>query len=349
MHGQEPIMQSHVDRLIQRLHERCGGGAAVLNIRDWFNWTAFDIIGDLNFGTPFGFLDKTEYHPLVRMVTNFGRQMAYWVILGNFGLIRLAAWLQSTKNAAASQLREVIIEKVKERIELEDERPYFIAGLIKAIKCGSMDVGQLATNANMLIFAGAETTATLLTGAIYLLAMNPDKLQILAEEVRGSFKSDGEVTLSTVSKLPYMLACLDESLRRYPPIAYGLPRVAPRGGSVVMGRFVPEGTSVAVWQYASNHDPTLWTQPQKFAPERFLGDPAFDGDKLDSMRPFSVGPRDCIGKNLAYAEMRLILAKIIFNFDIRIHDDSRKWLDTQKFFVFWEKPSLNVYMIPVKR
>jgi hypothetical protein len=52
---------------------------------------------------------------------------------------------------------------------------------------------------------------------------------------------------------------------------------------------------------------------------------------------------------LAYAEMRLILAKIIYNFDMKIADECRGWLETQKMYALWEKPALDIYLTPVKR
>lgn len=55
-------------------------------------------------------------------------------------------------------------------------------------------------------------------------------------------------------------------------------------------------TVVAVWQWAINHNPDHWTDPDKYHPERFLGDPRFANDRLDALQPFSVGPRDCIGR-----------------------------------------------------
>lgn len=208
---------------------------------------------------------------------------------------------------------------------------------------------KLQMNASLLIVAGSETTATLLSGATFLLLTNPDALAKLTAEVRSTFADDADITLSSVSSLTYMLACLDESLRRYPPVVIGLPRVVPKGGATVAGQFVPEGTTVAVWHYAISQDPKLWTDPNGFHPERFLGDPRFKGDVLEAMQPFSLGPRNCLGKNLAYAEMRLILAKIVFNFDMRIADESRGWLEGQKAFTVWDKPPLQVYLTPVKR
>lgn len=151
-------------------------------------------------------------------------------------------------------------------------------------------------NSGTLILAGSETTATLLCGVTYLLTSHPEFLKKLTDEVRSSFADDAEITLLSVNKLSYMLACLNEALRRYPPIAGVLPRQVPKGGAMVAGRFVSEGTVIGIPQWAINHSPDLWTDPMEYHPERFLGDPKYAGDRLDSMQPFSIGPRNCVGK-----------------------------------------------------
>lgn len=104
---------------------------------------------------------------------------------------------------------------------------------------------QLVRNGSTLIIAGSETTATLLSGAIFLLTTHPDKLAKLTDEVRSTFNSEEEITLNSVSRLTYMLACLNEALRCYPPVAPGLPRVVPKGGAYVAGKFVPEDVSAS--------------------------------------------------------------------------------------------------------
>lgn len=53
--------------------------------------------------------------------------------------------------------------------------------------------------------------------------------------------------------------------------------------------------------------------------------------------------------SLAYTEMRLILARVIYNFDMKLADDSTDWLKRQKVWFFWNRPALNVYLTPVKR
>lgn len=99
----------------------------------------------------------------------------------------------------------------------------------------------------MLIIAGSETTATALSGATYLLGKNPDTLAKLTKEVRSAFSSEGEITLSSVQNLKYMLAVLDEALRMFPPVPGTGPRVVHAGGDVICDAFLPENVSQRSW------------------------------------------------------------------------------------------------------
>ena len=102
---------------------------------------------------------------------------------------------------------------------------------------------KLQANCSLLIIGGSETTATLLSGVTYYLLTNPEAMRKLTAEIRSSFKSEDDIDFMSVSTLPYLLACLDEALRMYPPVPLGLPRVVPKGGATVSGHFVPEDVS----------------------------------------------------------------------------------------------------------
>lgn len=102
---------------------------------------------------------------------------------------------------------------------------------------------EIYDNANLLIRAGSETTATALSAATYLLAMNPEVLARLVTEVRGSFSSETEIDFVSVQKLDYMLAVLDETLRLHPPSPNANLRRVCDGGDVICDQFVPHGVS----------------------------------------------------------------------------------------------------------
>lgn len=106
-----------------------------------------------------------------------------------------------------------------------------------------MSFEKLSANAEILVLAGSETTATLLSGCTYLLLTNPDKMEKLKHEVRSTFASESEITASSVNSLSYMLGVLNEALRLYPPVTSSLVRVVPPGGDMIADHWVPEGVS----------------------------------------------------------------------------------------------------------
>jgi cytochrome P450 len=192
-----------------------------------------------------------------------------------------------------------------------------------------------------LIFAGSETSGTLLSGAIYYLLKNPRWLEELQREVRGTFAQESQITFIASAQLKIMNAIIFEALRMYPPVPVALPRVVPRTGATVAGTFIPPNTKIGIPHYAAYHSSRNFTDPEKFAPERFMGDEAYANDKRSVVQPFSVGYRNCIGQNLAWAEMRTILARIAWNFDMELLNVGKDWKN-QKAFVLWSKPSLMV-------
>jgi cytochrome P450 len=138
------------------------------------------------------------------------------------------------------------VERVEARIALKTDRPDFLAPIVKNLDptAGGMSKAELMGICNLLIIAGSETTATLLSGVTYHLLRNPKVMERLVAEVRGRFKSESEINLTSVQSLEYMLAVLDEALRIYPPSPTGLPRVVPNGGDYICGKWVPGGVSL---------------------------------------------------------------------------------------------------------
>ncbi|KAI0009516.1 cytochrome P450 ClCP1 [Xylariaceae sp. FL0662B] len=347
MQEQKPLIGGYVDLLIRRLHENAEGGTKVLDLNTWFNWTTFDIIGNLSFGSDFNNLGGSNWHPWVKMSAKHNRAVAVMASLKGIGLGLLVKWFIHSGLLPTQEYLNDLSQKVRQRMELKVERPDFIEGLIR--KKDELSVKEIAANAEALIGAGSESTATLLSGAVYALLTNPDHLQRLTNEVRSTFEKEEDITLTSVHRLEYVLACLNETLRYYPPVTNGMPRVTPKGGAVICGRHIPENTVVAIWHWAICHDTTLWTDPYEFHPERFLGEAKFANDKLDSLQPFSVGTRNCIGRNLSYAETRLILARLVYNFDMKLSENSKDWIGVQKAYLVWDPPALNVYLTPVRR
>lgn len=191
---------------------------------------------------------------------------------------------------------------------------------------------------------------------------HPEQYNKLATEIRTRFSSKDEITMTSVNSCRYLLAVIEEGLRVYPPSSTAHPRCAPVGGVTLDdGKyFVPQDTYVGITTYAIMHSSSNWVNPEKFAPERWLpekGSHLLDGeedadeytrpeeynaDKKDSFQAFSFGPRNCIGRNLAYAEMKLVLARLFFEFELEYcGPEGRNWFD-QPVFMIWKPNPLMV-------
>ncbi|KZL82594.1 isotrichodermin c-15 hydroxylase [Colletotrichum incanum] len=350
MRAQEGTIVKYIDKLISRLHEKSDNQDVKLNIEAWYNWTTFDIAGDLIFGQSFNCLKHSDYHPWIAFILQTIRYNAYMTALKYIGLGPIVQGLFKIGGLAAMmRLGKKTDEMMQARLKMVQERKDLLEGMLKKRKEWNLSFEKLSANGLFLVLAGSETTATTLAGTTYLLGTNPKVLQKLNEEVRSSFSDSSEITIGSVSKLAYMLAVLNESLRMYPPVTSGLVREIPKDGYQVASEYVPRGTFVEVQQWSSNHSPDNWTSPWEFRPERFLEDGKAEKNRLEALQAFSVGPRNCIGKSLAYAEMRLILARIIYDFDIKIAEGKGSWIERQRAFSLWDRIPLNVYLKPVAR
>jgi len=105
---------------------------------------------------------------------------------------------------------------------------------------------EIKNTSGLLIIAGSETTATLLSGVTYFLLTNPNAYLKVQKEVREAFTAAEEMTLVTTSKLPYLHACLEEALRLYPPVPLALPRRTGKEGAIIDGVVVPGNVSLQI-------------------------------------------------------------------------------------------------------
>ncbi|KAB8263697.1 cytochrome P450 [Aspergillus pseudonomiae] len=332
MRDQEPMIRGYVDLLLQRLC-KVGCGEKAVDLSAWYNYTTFDIIGDLSFGESFGCLKGSSYVEWIEsifMAIRFATVLQALSFTPLFKQVLLALVPQSVRERR-ERLNEFTRQKMLRRMAIAEERPDLIEGLLKKKEELNLTVDKLTANAETLVIAGSETMATLLSGVTYLILKNPEAYQTLVKEVRSAFNSEEEINLLSVAKLPYMLACLDEALRMYPPGAVGPPR-----------------TYVSIHHWALYRREEYFSDPHTFHPERFLRDPRFLHDRRDVLQPFHIGPRSCLGRNLAYSEMRLILALMIFNFDMKLSDDSQDWI-RQKNILMWQRGPLNVHLTPIHR
>ncbi|GLA01342.1 hypothetical protein AnigIFM60653_011594 [Aspergillus niger] len=346
---QEGIIQGYVDQLMKQLAARANNGPQ--NMVDWFTFTAYDLIRDLSFGERFHCLDTVEYDPFVKSIQAISKELTFIQMLAYYKLLSLRQLFMPKAFAGArAQNMQRVIETVNRRVDRNTDRKDFLHYILAAMETEKgMSRAEMNVNAFSFSIAGSESSATALSAFTYYTLSRVSVYDRLVAEIRGTFDAYEQIDIPSTAQLSYLNAVLQEMLRIYPPVAVTLPRVVPVNGAVIDGDFVPAGVTVGVNHFACYHDPRNFHRPQEFLPERWLPEcqaqGPFSKDCQKSCQPFSFGPRNCLGKNLAWAEMRLIAAKLLFLFDMEIDETSKGWTDGQKVFGFWVKPPLFVKLM----
>ena len=245
--AQEPIIQSYVDLLISRLRDRVledsSGTGAVVDIVQWYNFTTFDIVGDLGFGEPFDCLKNSKYHPWVSSIFSHFKLGVFVAAARFYPIVAKMMVMCIPANVSKPAMRNRLLahEKINRRLNLETERNDFMSPVIRNNDERSMTLAEIQGTFNTVIVAGSETTATLLSGITNYTLRYPSVHQKLKDEIRSAFEKEEEITFAKVKDLTYLNAVIHEGMRMCPPSPAGLARVVPRGGETACGCWFPGG------------------------------------------------------------------------------------------------------------
>lgn len=174
---------------------------------------------------------------------------------------------------------------------------------------------------NDLMLPGSHTIGTTLASFFYYLSKNPAVYARATQEVRKTFATKEEiVTGPLLRSCAYLQACIDETLRKSPPNAVPLWRDIQEGGAIIDGTFLPAGTTVGVAGYSLHHNDKYFANPATFDPERWMSNDSQEHVARRACAPFSIGPRSCMGKSIALAEVMLTTAHILWALDFKCVD-----------------------------
>ncbi|QIW96912.1 hypothetical protein AMS68_002430 [Peltaster fructicola] len=347
--SQEHYLTTYVDLLIQRLRSRVGTS---VSLKDYILRSSFDIAGELEFGESFGCLEKdTSNYWLDIMLVPVKRL----VLLSSFlkiapALAYIAPYCipKTIREQSLARIKFTSL-KVDKRFAAGDnpERPDFMSYVCRHNDEKGMSRDEIIATFDILVSAASETTSTAMISVFHHLLQSPDKMEKLVREIRGAFKDESEINVAGLAALPYLFGVIMEGMRLGPSAPTLLPRLVPEGGAVVCGHLLPARTSVGISQYIINRTASYFSEPDEFIPERWMtlkdGGYAMTAHVPKAFMPFSFGPRVCLGKSLAWAEMRLIIAKVLYTFDVKLDSEPFAW-NSQKTFVFWEKKPWTVKM-----
>lgn len=177
---------------------------------------------------------------------------------------------------------------------------------------------EMIADASFFLAAGSDGVGIALAAAMYYLLQTPGTLAKLTAELRSSFESADEIKLPKLNQLSYLYGVVEEALRLVPCVSSQFPREVLPGGLTVDDHYIPAGTIVGTSAYALHHNEDNYPDSFAFKPERWLGDEESVARAKIAFNTFSVGPYNCIGKNVAYLAIKLVLAKLLWGYDVRV-------------------------------
>ena len=351
---QEVLVGHYADLMIERLRERVAKGDDTVDILRWYQYATFDIIGDLCFGESFHCLDKGENHPWIATIY---KNIKSAKIIGaaqcfppTESLMRalIPASIQTKMRKTFAWSQSMITQRMEQKTERADIMKHVLDNNHKQ----GMTRDEIDSTMATLVLAGSgDTTAVAIAATTYFVLKNPNAMHNVISEIRNGLSDNPKYcTNEAISKLPLLHATIQEAMRMHPPVPLSPPRLIDRPGAHICGVRFPPGYRAGVAAKTGYLLPSKWIDSDTFLPERWLSDAPsrYAADDRDFFQPFNVGPRSCLGKNLAWAEMNVIFAKTVLAFDMEWSERNKEvgdWRD-QKTYLLNEKKPLYVKLIP---
>ncbi|KAI7732041.1 hypothetical protein M8C21_008245, partial [Ambrosia artemisiifolia] len=200
----------------------------------------------------------------------------------------------------------------KKLIALQEKLNVFFQKLIEQLRTSKGEMKTKTRKTMVMLFAGTDTSSGTMEWCLSLLLNHPQVLRKAQNEMDRKIGKERLVDESDMVNLPYLRGIINETLRLYPTVPLLVPHESSQD-CIIEGYNVPCGTMLLVNQWAIHHDPKLWTDPERFNPDRFEGlEGTRDGFKL---MPFGSGRRGCLGEGLAVRMIGLTLGLLIQCFD----------------------------------
>ncbi|VUC32379.1 unnamed protein product [Clonostachys rosea] len=352
VHAFEPHMTANLLRWVGQLDKiaaQAGSdGFARMNMMPWCTFLAFDIIGDLAFGAPFGMVlrgrDECECALPGKSITNvpgaetLNRRGEVSSTLGLLPHLRPFAkylpdsfftrGLQSVKD-----LHGIAVGAVDRRLKATDEdcngghkRHDILEMLVNAKDPQGMPISreELTSEALTQLIAGSDTVSNTSCAIIYWILHGerqaPETIVArLQAELRAAIP-EGEAVArhEQVKNLPFLRQCIDEGMRLHSTSAIGLPRIVTADRGISYGEMhFPKGTVLSVPSFTIHHDAEVWGDDvEEFKPDRWLD---LTPRQKICFNPFSYGPRACVGQNVAHMELALIVGTAFHRYEFCLY------------------------------
>jgi cytochrome P450 len=350
IHEQAPMIQGHVNKITKRLHQEYAGNEKILNLNDLYSSYVSDVILSYGFNRCYGFLDQPDFISSfttsiqgLKDFVHYAQQFPWlpkmieplpdWVVSYIQPSMKAILHFQ---NEMRGQVKEVRANQAAEKSEAQEGTIFF--SLIRSdLLPEDLTIPRLKDEAMSIVGAGIETTKMASVVTSFHIINTPRVLSRLQAELQEAIPDPSNPPpLSVLEKLPYLYACLQEGIR----LSYGAiarsQRISKHNPIKYNDWVIPPGVMVSLDTYHMHHDENVFPESFEFKPERWLGNPRGpNGEKALTkyLTAFGRGTRMCVGFNLAYAEMTLVLAALFRVFDFALYETDRGDVDCYRDMV----------------
>ncbi|PYH81911.1 cytochrome P450 [Aspergillus uvarum CBS 121591] len=330
-----------VELFMTKMHEHAAAGR-VVSLSEKVSEFAADIMTIMTFNEPFGFVQNQRDER--DLLGSWRRNVNLFAFAGRARFFReviltspLGPWILPSIRSESGigwmlneADRQVTAREKATAQGLYPHSPDFMQHALEArLPSGEpLSAAQRRAHVVLLIQAGADTTGTTMGSALRFLLQHPEawarcRAEIDAVEQQGLLSHPIQYE-ETRQHLPFLVACLKETMRLNPSATNLFARVCPPGGKIINGHHIPAGTEMACHAYTLQRSVEVYgSDANEFRPERWLESAQRTRELEAAQFTFSVGPRTCLGKDVATLEMWKLIPEIIRQFDIEFIDPGK--------------------------
>lgn len=319
-------LQEEVEHRLLPIMESLAASGQVVDLQDLLRRFAFNVICKVSLGIDRCSLDPLEpISPLARAFDAASGICAGRAAAPLFVIWKIKRWLgvgsERKLKAAVEEVHDYVTDIIHARKKKMDEGEVTGEDLLTRLITAGHDDEVTRDMVISFIMAGRDTTSAAMTWLFWLLSRHPDVERDVVNEIK-VVKEERNIDYESLEELRVLKACLCESMRLYPPVAWD-SKHAIADDLLPDGTRVRAGDRVTYFPYGMGRMEALWGKDWiEFKPDRWFLEPDKDRGALKKVCPFKfpifqAGPRICIGKEMAFIQMKYVLASILREFEIR--------------------------------
>ncbi|KAK0510977.1 hypothetical protein JMJ35_006529 [Cladonia borealis] len=347
----ESFIDEVLEVLCRQIDQRYIGSQDIVDLGNWLQYFAFDVMGTMTFSKRYGFLEQGqdvggmletiwEYMRTTAPVTQIPWYDEWW---------NKNPWIAMWRQPFGFSILKIVGDNISRRLSEKDGGGAESTNQLNNRDMLSRFMEIQSTNESIPpwsvtawtfsnVIAGSDSTAAILHCVWYNLLAHPVTLDRLHAELLAAEQAQAITRpfpkWSEVCDLPYLDACINEAVRLHPPFCLPFERVVPEGGVEICGHFFKGGTVVGMSPYVANRHRGTWGEESNlWRPERWLNLGEEEHRILEqSMLTFGAGRRVCLGKHIAMLEMKKLVPALVLAYKIELVDPAAFKVENSWFF-----------------